>query len=218
MAEAVSHFEIQRQQMLQWQLRGRGIRDERVLAAMAQTPRERFIPAEFRHLAYEDRPVPIGLGQTISQPYIVALMLQELRIEPHHRVLDVGSGSGYQAAILAKLASEVFGIERFPELARRSLAVLKELGRGNVSIYTGDGTLGLSEQAPFDRIICGAAGPDVPKAWVEQLAEGGRIVTPTGPPEVQMLIAVDKVGGTTTKSDICPVTFVPLIGQQGWQR
>jgi len=216
--DAESQFELERQHMVGRQLRGRGIRDERVLNVMAGLPRERFIPEESRYLAYEDRPVPIGFGQTISQPYIVALMTQELDVEPTHRVLDVGSGSGYQAAILAKLAQEVLGIERIPELAERAKSVLAELNLTNAEIFTGDGTLGLPKHAPFDRIICGAAGPDVPQAWIEQLAQGGRLVMPTGSPEHQVLIAVEKAGVKTIRREICPVSFVPLIGRQGWQR
>jgi len=202
--------------MVQRQLRNRGIRDARVLAAMEEIPRERFIGPAHRHEAYEDRPVPIGCGQTISQPYIVALMIQELQVQPHHRVLDVGAGSGYQTAVLAKLAREVFAVERIAELAQRASAVLAELGIDNVTLSSGDGTLGWAEHAPFDRIICGAAGPDVPNAWVQQLAEDGRIVTPVGPAEMQTLIAVQKRGGELVRRDICGVRFVPLIGREGW--
>ncbi|MDY7010426.1 MAG: protein-L-isoaspartate(D-aspartate) O-methyltransferase [Planctomycetota bacterium] len=205
-----------RRAMVEYQLRARGISDERVLEVMAEIPREKFIAQARRDEAYEDRPVPIGSGQTISQPYIVALMSQELSVGPDHRVLDVGAGSGYQTAILARLGREVFAIERIEELADRAGAVLAELGIDNVTLMTGDGTLGWAEEAPFDRIICGAAGPDVPEAWIEQLAEGGRIVMPVGGPDVQNLIAIDKKGGKITRRHICGVRFVRLIGQQGW--
>ena len=202
--------------MVERQLRARGISDERVLEVMADLPREKFIGRNRRHEAYEDRPLPIGAGQTISQPYIVALMSQELAVRPDHRVLDVGAGSGYQTAILARLAKHVFAVERITELAERAGAVLAELGIDNVTLRTGDGTLGWAEEAPFDRIICGAAGPDVPEAWIEQLAEGGRIVMPVGGPEVQNLIAIEKQGDKITRRDICGVRFVKLIGRQGW--
>lgn len=198
------------------QLRARGISDERVLAVMSEMPREKFITQAHRHEAYEDRPVPIGSGQTISQPYVVALMSQELAVGPGHRVLDIGAGSGYQTAILARLGREVFAVERIEKLAERAKAALDELGIGNVRLTTGDGTLGWAEFAPFDRIICGAAGPDVPEAWLEQLAEGGRIVMPVGGPEVQTLIALDKHAGQITRRQLCGVRFVRLIGQQGW--
>jgi len=202
--------------MVRDQLRARRIRDERTLAAMAELPRERFIPPEHRHEAYEDRPVPIGGGQTISQPYVVALMTEELDVHPDHRVLDVGAGSGYQTAILAKLAREVFAIERVEALQARAARVLRELGLTNVELTTGDGTLGWAEHAPFDRIICGAAGPDVPDAWVEQLAEDGRIVMPLGGAEMQMLVAIDRTPSGISRREICPVRFVRLIGRQGW--
>jgi len=202
--------------MVERQLRARGISDERVLEVMTDLPREKFIGSAHRHEAYEDRPVPIGSGQTISQPYIVAIMSQELAVGPDHRVLDVGAGSGYQTAILARLVKEVFAIERIAELAERVDAVLADLGIDNVNLMTGDGTLGWPEEAPFDRIICGAAGPEVPEAWIEQLAEGGRIVMPVGGPEVQNLIAIDKQGGKITRRHICGVRFVKLIGQEGW--
>lgn len=209
-------FAVLRQMMVRDQLRGRGIHDERALQVMAELPRDRFIGPGHRHEAYEDRPVPIGAGQTISQPYIVALMTQELDVHPDHRVLDVGAGSGYQTAILAGLAKEVFAIERIDELGAQAAEVLEELALTNVTLTTGDGTLGWPEHAPFDRIICGAAGPDVPQAWIEQLADGGRIVMPAGGSEMQVLIAVDRHGDRITRRDICGVRFVRLIGEEGW--
>ncbi len=211
------NFSGRRCAMVEHQLRARGISDERVLEVMTDLPREKFIDLIHRHEAYEDRPVPIGSGQTISQPYIVALMSEELAVGPEHRVLDVGAGSGYQTAILARLAKEVFAVERIAELTERVDAVLAELGIDNVTLRTGDGTLGWAEEAPFDRIICGAAGPDVPEAWIEQLAEGGRIVMPVGGPEVQNLVALEKHSGKITRRCICGVRFVKLIGKQGWE-
>ncbi len=202
--------------MLRRHLHGRGIKNPRLLDAFAQVPREMFVPDEYRFQAYEDHPVPIGGGQTISQPYIVALMVQELDPRPDHRVLDVGSGSGYQTAILAKLAGHVYAVERLEQLAQRSIDILASLDIDNVSISTHDGTLGWPEEAPFDRIICGAAAPDVPRAWTEQLSEGGRIIMPVGGRFVQTLVAVDKKGGETTRRSICDVRFVKLLGKDGW--
>ena len=206
----------QRAAMVRDQLRLRGIGDPRVLAAFAELPRELFIPPTRRHEAYEDRPVPIGAGQTISQPYIVAVMAEQLDVHDHHRVLDVGAGSGYQTAILARLARHVFAIERIGMLAERAQAVFDALHLDNITLTVGDGTAGWADHAPFDRIVCGAAGPDVPAAWIEQLADGGRIVMPVGSPDLQELIAVDKHAGRITRRAICGVRFVRLIGKDGW--
>ena len=206
----------QRVAMVRDQLRMRGIADQRILDAFAELPRELFIPPTRRPQAYEDRPVSIGNGQTISQPYIVALMIEQLDVRDDHRVLDVGCGSGYQTALLARLAREVFAIERIGTLAERAQAVFDELGLDNITLTVADGTAGWAEHAPFDRIICGAAGPDVPEAWIDQLADAGRIVMPVGPSDLQELIAVDKYGGRIARRAICGVRFVPLIGRQGW--
>ena len=181
----------QRVAMVRDQLRMRGIADQRILDAFAELPRELFIPPTRRPQAYEDRPVSIGNGQTISQPYIVALMIEQLDVRDDHRVLDVGCGSGYQTALLARLAREVFAIERIGTVAERAQAVFDELGLDNITLTVADGTAGWAEHAPFDRIICGAAGPDVPEAWIDQLADAGRIVMPVGPSDFQELIAVD---------------------------
>lgn len=202
--------------MVERDLRGRGIRRADLLDTFAQTPRERFLPTARRQEAYDDRPVPIGLGQTISQPYIVALMVQELDPQPGHRILDVGAGSGYQTAILAPLCEHVYAAERLNELAERAMTTLASLNVDNVTIGTMDGSLGWPEEAPFDRIICGAASPDVPQAWIDQLADGGRIVVPVGGHYVQTLIALDKKGEKVTRRKICGVRFVKLIGRQGW--
>jgi len=209
-------FARQRRAMVDRQLRARDIHDERVLRAMAEVPRERFIPPARRGEAYGDHPVPIGAGQTISQPYVVALMTQELDVRPTHRVLEVGAGSGYQTAVLARLAGAVCAVERVASLAEGAGAVLADLGIENVTLRVGDGTLGWPEEAPFDRILCGAGGPEVPPAWIAQLADGGRIVMPTGAADVQQLVTVDVRGGRATQRQICGVRFVRLIGEQGW--
>jgi protein-L-isoaspartate(D-aspartate) O-methyltransferase len=205
-----------RQEMVARQLVSRGIRHQGVLAAMAEAPREMFVPPDRLEEAYEDRPLPIGLGQTISQPYIVALMVQELDPRAGHRVLDIGAGSGYQTAILSRLAAHVYAMERFEQLTERAMAVLGAMNISNVTICTGDGSVGWPEEAPFDRIICGAGAPDVPQAWIDQLADGGRIVVPTGGQDCQTLVRIDKVRGQVTRKEICDVRFVKLVGREGW--
>jgi len=205
-----------RRQMVNHQLRSRQITDARVLEAFAETPREKFIPENWQHDAYSDCPVPIGYGQTISQPYVVALMVQELAVSSGQRVLDVGAGSGYQTAILSRLAGHVYAIERVEALTERATAVLAALNCHNVMLRTGDGSLGWPEEAPFDRIICGAASPDVPQPWIDQLAEAGRIVLPVGGADVQTLMVIDKRGNEIARRRLCDVRFVKLIGQAGW--
>ncbi len=194
-------------------LRESGIRDERVLAAFAQVVRSAFVPERYREDAESDRPLPIGCGQTISQPYVVAYMTEKLGLAGSERVLEVGTGSGYQAAILARLADEVFSIEIVPELALRAKDVLiGALGIRNVRLRTGDGADGWPEEAPFDRIIVTAAAPEVPPALVEQLAPGGRMILPVGRDlDVQMLRVFDKGNdGESVQTDVLPVRFVPL--------
>ena len=205
-----------RNHMVQKQLRQRGIHREEILQACQEIPRHRFVPPERIGEAYADRPVPIGFGQTISQPYIVALMLQELDLSAQHRVLDVGSGSGYQTALLARLSRWVYAVERIDELSERAAALLTELNIRNVTFRTGDGTLGWDSEAPFDRIVCGAGAPEVPPAWIRQLADGGRILFPEGGRETQSLIAIEKRGEQIGRREICGVRFVPLIGSDGW--
>lgn len=203
--------------MIERHLRLRGISDVRVREAFDLVPRERFLDESHQSDAYADCPLPIGYGQTISQPYIVALMLQELDVRPEHRVLDVGAGSGYQTALLSRLAAEVHGVERVAELAIRATETLRQLGVTNATMHVGDGSLGWPECAPFDRIICGAASPDVPPAWIEQLAAGGKIVAPVGPRDVQSLLLVEKNGPNLRRVELCGVRFVPLLGEQGWR-
>jgi protein-L-isoaspartate(D-aspartate) O-methyltransferase len=205
-----------RRKMVQQQLRARDIADEAVLAAFLDVPRERFVPDAYLADAYADYPLPIGHGQTISQPYVVALMVQELHPQPHHRVLDVGAGSGYQTAILARLVGHVYGVERIAALAERAAGTLAGLGLTNVTIRTGDGTLGWPEEAPFDGIICGAAAPEVPPSWIDQLADGGRIALPVGGSFSQVLTVLEKRGDQLQQHEVCGVRFVKLIGQEGW--
>jgi protein-L-isoaspartate(D-aspartate) O-methyltransferase len=216
MSNEEESFLAQRRAMVETQLRQRGIRNSEILSAFEEVPRHLFLPPGRRHEAYNDYPVPIGFGQTISQPYVVALMIQELDPRSEHKVLDVGAGSGYQTAILARLCREVCAVERIIELTERAVSTLAALNVANVMLSTLDGSLGWPEEAPFDRIICGAAAPEVPQAWIDQLADGGRIVLPVGGAEIQSLRVVDKNAGRVCHRDFCDVRFVPLIGKQGW--
>jgi protein-L-isoaspartate(D-aspartate) O-methyltransferase len=209
----------ERRRMVERQLASRGIRDERLLAAMRAVAREAFIAGELAEFAYEDAPLPIAAGQTISQPYIVAMMTAALEIEPHHRVLEVGTGSGYAAAILSQLAAEVYTIERHEELAVAAERRLRALGYANVHVRHGDGTLGWAEHAPYDAIVIAAGGPEIPPPLLAQLAVGGRLVIPIGPtPRDQELVRVRRTGDETyTREELGGVRFVPLIGAEGWQ-
>jgi len=216
MASREDHLAKARRIMLDRHLRGRGISDQRVLDAFAAVPRERFVATEDLACAYEDHPLSIGYGQTISQPYIVAEMVQQLQLGPDDRVLDVGAGSGYQTAILARLAGHVYAVERIDALARRAQQALTELGIENVTLSTHDGSLGWPEEAPFDGIISGAAAPTVPAAWKQQLVDGGRIVAPIGAAYAQRLIVLARGGDQWYESTVCGVRFVRLVGQQGW--
>ena len=199
------------------ELRALGIRDERVLSAMARVPRHLFVPPELVPYAYEDRPLPIGAGQTISQPYIVALSTQALELSPQDRVLEIGTGSGYQAAVLAELAGEVYTVERLPELSQAARERLERLGYRNLHFRVGDGTKGWPDEAPFDAILVTAAAPKVPQSLVEQLAEGGRLVIPIGGRESQDLWLMRRRTRRLEKVYLCPCTFVPLIGEEGWR-
>ncbi|HEY7793428.1 MAG TPA: protein-L-isoaspartate(D-aspartate) O-methyltransferase [Gaiellaceae bacterium] len=197
-------------------LRRRGIDDERVLEAIATVPREQFVAPELRRSAYDDRALPIGHGQTISQPYMVAAICAALELEGDERVLDVGTGSGYQAAVLAELAAEVVTVERVPELAEHARETLERAGYGRVDVRVGDGTLGVPERAPFDAIAVAAAAPAVPDPLYDQLADGGRIVVPVGSLRDQWLQVVQRGpdGPVVTRS--VPCRFVPLIGSGGF--
>jgi protein-L-isoaspartate(D-aspartate) O-methyltransferase len=209
-------FERERLRMVHEQLLGRGITDERVIAAFRKVPRHLFVPKELQDEAYADHPLPIGSGQTISQPYIVALMTQLLRLQGHERVLEIGAGSGYQTAILAELALEVFSVERLPELTRTLADRLTHLGYFNVRVTSGNGSLGWPEHAPYDGIIVTAAAPHIPAPLAAQLAEGGRMALPIGPHHAQVLIAAEKRTGTLHTKEITSCVFVPLIGDHGW--
>lgn len=201
-----------RRRMIDEQLRSRGIRDERVLAAMGEVPRHLFVPAENQAAAYADTPLPIGHGQTISQPYIVGFMSEALQIEASHKVLEIGAGSGYQAAILGRLAGQVYTIELVPELAERARAALAAQGFDNVHVRAGDGYQGWPEHAPFDRIMVTAAPEEVPQALVDQLAPGGRMVVPVGPQfgDQELRILTKTETGVMTERSL-PVRFVPMI-------
>ena len=199
------------------ELRRQGIADERVLAALARVPRERFVPEAVRPDAWANVALPIGAGQTISQPYVVAIMTAALRLRGPERVLEIGTGSGYQTAILAELAAEVVSVERHASLAAGAAALLRDLGYANVAVHVGDGTTGWAEAAPYDRIIVTAAGPRVPPPLLAQLnPAGGRIVIPVGEPHDQMLVAVERDGEQIHEQPLGPVRFVPLIGRAGW--
>ncbi len=202
--------------MVERQLRGRGISDERVLDAMARVPRELFLPEDLRHLAYEDGALPIGFGQTMSQPFIVGTICSLLGLEGDERVLDVGTGSGYQAAVLAELAAEVVTIERMPELAERARGALLEAGHERVEVRIGDGSLGVSDRAPFDAIAVAAAAPTVPPALYAQLVEGGRLVLPRGSRWGQDLVLVVRTDEGPLERASVPCRFVPLVGVEGF--
>jgi protein-L-isoaspartate(D-aspartate) O-methyltransferase len=210
-------FAPQRSEMVEKQLRRRGIKDAAVLAAMTAVPRHEFVANELRSQAYEDVPLPIGGGQTISQPYIVAAMTAALHLQPGDRVLEIGTGCGYQAGVLSQLAKEVFTIERRPELASTASKLLARLGYSNVHVHCGDGTLGLSEFAPFDAILVAAAAPAVPRPLLAQLAERGRIIIPVGGAEHQELQLVEKHGDAFPAKILEGCRFVPLVGYHGWQ-
>jgi protein-L-isoaspartate(D-aspartate) O-methyltransferase len=202
-----------RQQMVDQQLRARGLADERVLAAMARVPRHAFAPGPYRFQAYEDHPLPIGEEQTISQPYIVALMLEDLALSPRDKVLEVGTGSGYVTAILAELVAEVISIERHPSLADEARRILASMGYKNVRVVAGDGSRGVAEFAPYDAIIVSAAAPELPQALVDQLAEGGRMIIPVGGFDSQQLQFIYKENGELRARlrELC--RFVPLVSE-----
>ena len=210
-------YDYRRVQMVESLRRG-GIKDARVLEVMAEIPRHYFVPEALRHQAYsDDVSINIGEGQTISQPRIVALMTEAARIESGDRVLEIGTGSGYQAAVLARLAQFVFTVERVASLARQAKSVLDHIGVENVSVKVMDGTLGWRAQAPFDAIIVTAGAPEVPTPLVKQLADGVRLVVPVGPRETQVLKIVERRGDRTFGHELMGACFVPLIGRHGWE-
>lgn len=204
--------EAERSDMVDEQIRARGISDGDVLKAMRKVPRHRFVPEQHQKLAYRDSPLPIGLSQTISQPYIVAYMTDAADIEKNHKVLEIGTGSGYQAAVLGEIAREVYTIEIVPELAQRSTRILAELGYKNVIVKHGNGYLGWPEQAPFDAIIVTAAPDEIPKALIDQLAVGGKMVIPVGTGDQEMVVLKKTAEGVTERRTM-PVRFVPMTGK-----
>jgi len=206
----IDEFFQKRVQMVETQLKARDITDQRVLGVMLKVERHKFVPKEYQHLAYIDEPLPIGFGQTISQPYIVAKMTELLELNKNDKVLEIGTGSGYQAAILAELCKEVYTIEIIPELAQRAEKLLKELGYKNIFVKVGDGYYGWPEHAPFDKIIVTCAPKEIPQKLVEQLKDGGKMILPVGD-VFQELVVVEKHNGVVTKKSVFPVRFVPMI-------
>lgn len=211
-----SNYAAERKRMVDNQLRRRDIRDKRLLDVMGKVPRHMFVGSDYIDMAYSDGPLPIGRGQTISQPYIVALMTQLLELTGNEKVLEVGTGSGYQAAVLSFLADEIYTVERHEELAREAERVLKNLGLSNVHVHVGDGTTGLVEQAPFDGILVTAAAPNAPQTLLDQLVDSGRMVIPVGGRGGQILELWRRTGAEFDCETILPVAFVPLLGRYGW--
>jgi protein-L-isoaspartate(D-aspartate) O-methyltransferase len=210
-------FESERARMVREQVAARGIVSPHVLQAMGQVPRERFVAPDFADLAYRDRPLPIEAQQSISQPYIVGLMLDRAGIAPGDQVLEIGAGSGYAAAVISRIAARVFSVERHAELARSARQRVAALGYSNLSVLQGDGTRGLPEYAPYQAIVVSAGGPGVPKVLLEQLAVGGRLVIPVGPSQKQRLLKVTRgAANEYWEQDLGGVVFVPLIGEHGW--
>jgi protein-L-isoaspartate(D-aspartate) O-methyltransferase len=209
-------FEKQRALMVERQLKARGLQDERLLAAFLKVPRHHFVPPALAEEAYADHPLPIGGGQTISQPYIVGLMVHHLRLQGHERVLEIGTGSGYETAILAELALEVYSVERLPELLHPAAERLLQAGAGNVHLSAGNGSLGWPEHAPYDAILVSAAAPRLPRPLLDQLGDPGRMVLPLGPAESQTLILVERRDGTVVQTELASCVFVPLLGDHGW--
>jgi protein-L-isoaspartate(D-aspartate) O-methyltransferase len=219
MATTMADYAAERDAMVDRQLRRRGIAEKHILDAFLEVPREEFVCPGYAHLAYGDHPLPIAAGQTISQPYIVGLMIQAAAIGSRDKVLEVGAGSGYAAAVISRIAGQVIAIERQHDLIEPARERLKRLGFDNVEIVEGDGTKGCPEHAPFDAILAAASGSHVPNALIEQLAEGGSLVMPVGDPgSVQELVKVTKgPGGKLIQENLGAVRFVPLIGEEGWK-
>ena len=211
-AQLNENYTLQRQRMVEYQIKARGVRDVRVLEAMMKVPRHLFVPPSYRANSYDDSPMPIGEGQTISQPYIVAFMTESLELKENDRVLEIGTGSGYQAAVLAELAAEVYTIELLPNLGKRAGELLEDIGYDNIHVKIGDGYKGWPKKAPFDAVIVTAAPQDIPPALIEQLKEGGRMIIPVGPVGgVQNLIRGVKKSGKLKTKDVLPVRFVPMV-------
>ncbi len=208
---------LARERMVEAQLVSRGIRDSRVLAAMAKVRRHLFVAEELRSRAYDDNPLPIGEGQTISQPYMVALMVEALGLKGKERVLEIGTGSGYEAAVLAELCARVFSVELVEDLAVKARVVLASLGYRNVSIQVGDGTLGWGEHAPYDAVVISAAAPCIPRPLLEQLRPGGCLVLPMGEEELQTLVGIRKESGGLREEYLGECRFVKLMGAYGWE-
>ena len=199
-------------------LQSKGIRDLAVLRAIEMTPRHAFVPTGLRHRAYEDAPLPIGNGQTISQPWVHARYLELLKLTGKEKVLEIGTGSGYQTVLLAHLAAQVFSIERIPALLQQARENIQRTGVNNVSLLLGDGTIGWREYAPYDAILVGAGAPSIPQPLLDQLAEGGRLLIPIGDREEQKLVVADRRNGQIERQEIAPVRFVPLVGHHGWDK
>ena len=214
----MAELSVKRDRMVERHIARRGVRDPRVLAAMREVPRHRFVPDHLRAQAYRDSALPIGAEQTISQPYVVARMSELLAVEAEHTVLEIGSGSGYQTAILGLLARRVYSLERISELAKQAIGRMRDLGLDNVKVQTFDGTVGWSEFAPFDRILVTAGAPAPPKPLLDQLAVGGRMVIPEGDRQAQRLVVYDKDRRGVHRRLGEEVAFVPLIGRHGWKK
>ena len=218
MSDTMTNFASEREAMVERQIESRGIRNPLILEAFRTVPREEFLAQAYRDLAYGDHPLPIEAGQTISQPYVVAHMIDAAEIRPGDTVLEVGAGSGYAAAVISRIASRVIAVERQPDLVQVATERLRRLGYDNVEIVEGDGTRGRPREAPFDAIVAAASGSHVPESWIDQLADGGRIVMPVGDPgSIQKLVKVTKgPAGKLIKEDLGAVRFVPLVGEEAW--
>jgi len=203
--------------MVEQQIKKRGISDKRVLAAMETVPRHEFVEEGLKGVAYEDNPLPIGMDQTISQPYIVALMTELLDVSEEHKVLEIGTGSGYQAAVISHLSMSVITVERIPKLFKNAKETLRKLGYNNITVVMADGSIGYREYAPYDRIIVTAASPSIPDELIDQLADSGKMVIPVGGKITQQLLVLKKEGTKVIKTDSIGVRFVPLKGRKGWQ-
>lgn len=219
MGTILTDSKVEREAMVERQLKSRGITEPHILNAFLEVPREAFVSPGYSHLAYGDHPLPIDAGQTISQPYIVALMIEAAGIKAGDKVLEVGAGSGYAAAVIGRISAQVVAIERQHDLVETARKRLERLGYGNVTIVEGDGTMGCAEEAPFNAILAAASGSHVPQPWIDQLEEGGCIVMPIGQPGwVQELIKVTKgPGGRLVRENLGGVRFVPLVGEEGWK-